>query len=329
MERPARAPPSVVDALDTAVWAVSDGRAGNVRQAEALALALRAGPVRSLVVQARWPWRSGAPLRMPGSDRAFGDDFAALLRAPPRVAIGCGRQAALATRLLRECGAQVVQVLDPRLDPSHWDLVVAPRHDRLHGANVVSTLGSLHPVDDAWLADGRAAFPSYADLPQPRTSVLVGASSRHARIDASSCRQLALRLTDSVRRGGGSVLLTASPRTPPALRRVLRDAFAMLPGVRWLGVEDGRNPYAGLLGWADRIVCSPDSVNMISEACATSVPVHVFAMDAAHGRLRGFLDALAASGRIRALEPGLAPFPVTPLRETARVATEVRARLDL
>jgi mitochondrial fission protein ELM1 len=329
MERPARAPLPVVDALDTAVWAVSDGRAGNVRQAEALAHALEAGPVRSVVVQARWPWRSWAPLRIPGSDRAFGGDLSALLREPPHLAIGCGRQAALATRLLRARGAQVVQVLDPRLDPSHWDLVVAPRHDRLHGANVVSTLGSLNPVDDTWLADGRAAFPAYAHLPQPRTSVLVGASSRHARIDAESFRQLALQLTDRVQRDGGSVLLTASPRTPPALRQVLRDAFAALPGVCWLGAEDGRNPYAGLLGWADRIVCSPDSVNMISEACATSVPVHVFAMDAACGRLRGFLDALVASGRIRALEAGLAPFAVAPLRETARVATEVRLRLGL
>lgn len=329
MERPARAPPSVVDAIDTAVWAVSDGRAGNVRQAEALAHALEAGPVGSLVVDTRWPWRNWAPLRLAGSDHAFGGDFSALLRTPPRLAIGCGRQAALATRLLRARGARVVQVLDPRLDPSHWDLVVAPRHDPLGGANVVSTLGSLNPIDDAWLADGRAAFPAYAQLPQPRTSVLIGASSRHARIDAASCRHLALQLTVMVERDGGSVLLTASPRTPPALRAVLRDAFAALPGVRWLGAEDGRNPYAGLLGWADRIVCSPDSVNMISEACATSVPVHVFAMDAASGRLRGFLDALVAGGRIRALEAGLPPFAVTPLRETARVAAEVRRRLQL
>ena len=63
--------------------------------------------------------------------------------------------------------------------------------------------------------------------------------------------------------------------------------------------------------------------------CATTVPVHVFALEAAHGRLRDFLAALRDSGRIRAMDDALTPFAVTPLRETARVAAEVRTRLDV
>src|SRR5699024_11471290 len=66
-----------------------------------------------------------------GARHAFGADFAAALSAPPALAIGCGRQAALATRLVRDTGARAVQILDPRLDPSHWDLVIAPEHDGL------------------------------------------------------------------------------------------------------------------------------------------------------------------------------------------------------
>ena len=81
------------------------------------------------------------------------------LQSPPRLAIGCGRRAALVTRLLRERGSKVVQVLDPRIDPRYWDLVVAPEHDGLRGENVIMMLGSLHPVDDLWLAEGRRDFP--------------------------------------------------------------------------------------------------------------------------------------------------------------------------
>jgi mitochondrial fission protein ELM1 len=84
-----------------------------------------------------------------------------------------------------------------------------------------------------------------------------------------------------------------------------------------------------MLAWADRIVCSPDSVNMISEACATRAPVHVFDPARAQGRLREFLDSLLASGRIRAMDGVLAPFDVDPLRETARIAAEIRRRLSL
>ncbi|WP_198528668.1 ELM1/GtrOC1 family putative glycosyltransferase, partial [Xanthomonas arboricola] len=103
-------------------WAVSDGRAGNARQAEALAQALHSAPVTALHLQARAPWRWAAPRLLPGAQAAFGSGFARQLQQPPALAIGCGRQAALATRLLRARGSQVVQLLDPRLDPRHWDL---------------------------------------------------------------------------------------------------------------------------------------------------------------------------------------------------------------
>src|SRR3546814_2214365 len=83
------------------------------------------------------------------------------------------------TRLLRTGGSKVVQILDPRLDPALWDVVVAPLHDGLAGANVITTLGSLHPVDDAWLADARTRFAALEALPRPRTALLLGGDSAH------------------------------------------------------------------------------------------------------------------------------------------------------
>ncbi|HEY0505058.1 MAG TPA: ELM1/GtrOC1 family putative glycosyltransferase, partial [Lysobacter sp.] len=98
-------------AARASTWALTDGHAGNVRQAEALAAALD-DPFRACTLSPRAPWRWLAPRRLPGARRAFGDDFA---RGPvPALAIGCGRQAALATRLLRERGVKAVQILDPR-----------------------------------------------------------------------------------------------------------------------------------------------------------------------------------------------------------------------
>lgn len=326
MERPTR--PAAPDSI-LATWALSDGHAGNVRQVEALVHALGIDPAHHWTLKPRLPWRAWAPLQSPGSEHAFGLDFAAALAAPPSLAIGCGRQAALATRLLRAHGAKTVQILDPRVDPRHWDLVIAPEHDRLRGTNVVSMLGSLHPVDDLWLAQARADFAAFAELPRPRTAVLLGGSSRHVRFDRMSFEVMSTKLEGALTRDGGSVLLTTSRRTPRELSGVLRHRYIETPGLTWLGPQDGVNPYPGFLAWADRIVCSPDSVNMISEACATDVPVHVFDPGRAQGRLRVFLDSLLARGRIRALDRSLAAFAVEPLRETARIATEVRARLGV
>jgi mitochondrial fission protein ELM1 len=328
MERPApTAAPYATPG--TGCGLLSDGHAGNVRQARALAAALGIDAPGEWALQARAPWRWLAPRRLPGAVAAFGTDFARALATPPALAIGCGRQAALATRLARAHDARTVQILDPRIAPTHWDLVVAPRHDRVRGGNVIPLLGSLHPVDDLWLARARADFAVIAQLPQPRTAMLLGGPSRHVRFDQAALDVLATHVDAALERDGGSLLLTASRRTPAAMRAALRRRYAGTPGLLWLGDEDGANPYAGLLAWADRIVCSPDSVNMVSEACATAAPVFVSEPGHAGGRVRGFLDALLARGRIRPLDAAMAPFDAEPLRETARVAAEVRSRLAL
>lgn len=309
-------------------WTVSDGRAGNARQARALAAAMGLA-ARDWNLAPKAPWRWFAPRRLPGARRAFGVTFAEALHSPPALAIGCGRQAALATQLLRARGTRVVQVLDPRIATSHWDVVVAPSHDALHGDNVVSLLGSLHPVDDAWLAQARATFAVLGTLPRPRVAMLVGGPTRHARWDEAALARWIRELEAVVADEGGSLLLCGSRRTPPALRTRLRGAMPSVPGVRWFDAADGDNPYAGALAWADRIACTPDSVNMLSEACATWAPVFVADPDSARGRVGGFMQALRARDRIRPLDARMDRFEVEPLRETARVAAEVARRLGL
>lgn len=310
-------------------WTLSDGHAGNVRQTHALAAALGLG-AREWTLDARAPWRWVAPRRLPWATRAFGAEFARALAAPPALALGCGRQAALATRLLRDAGARAVQILDPRIAPRHWDVVIAPEHDRLRGDNVIAMLGSLHPVDDLWLAGARRDFPALGLLPRPLTTVLVGGASAHSAFDAAGVDALAAGLASAHRRDGGSLLVTTSRRTPRAAVARLRSLVAAAPGLLWAGDADGGpNPYAGLLGWADRIVCTADSVNMLSEACATNVPVFVAGADRLGGRPRRFVDTLLARGRVHAFDAALCAFEVTPLRETARVAAEVRQRLGL
>lgn len=317
-----------------ATWAISDGRAGNARQAEALAAALAlptATPVQALLLQPHMPWRWAAPRRLPGATHAYGAAFAAALRQPPRLAVGCGRQAALATRLLHARGSQVVQILDPRLDPRHWDMVVVPEHDRLRGGNVLTLLGSLHPIDDAWLAAGRTAFPALGALPSPRVGLLVGGPSGLAPWSDAQAQDAFAALAAQLRAHGGSVLASASRRTPPAVATALRRAFAGVPGVVWCGANDGANPYAGLLGWAERLACTPDSVNLLSEACATRVPVQVLMPEAARGRALAFHRALQARGRLLPAEDagGAHAADIAPLRETARVAALIRDRLAL
>jgi uncharacterized protein len=311
------------------VWAISDGAAGNERQANALADLLGAAP-RRVRLRLREPWNALAPRLALGARNAIRDAAGDPLSPPwPDIAIGCGRRAALATRMLREWSGGAtftVQILDPRIDASAFDVVVAPRHDGVSGANVIQSLGALNPVDARWLADGRARFPELGELPPPRTAVLIGATNRAQTLDAAYFDALLDRLRALQSTDGGSFLVSASRRTPRDVATSLRAAFAKLPGVFWSGDADGANPYAGFLGWADRIVVTPDSVNMISEACGTGKPVYTFAPRPIAGKLGAFHRALLASGHLRVLGQMSNAAQPPPLAETREIAELVYAR---
>lgn len=316
--------------LDEAVccWAISDGAAGNDRQVLALCRALGIVP-RVVVVDIRQPWSVLAPRMTWRAAMAVRDRMLGVFAAPwPDIAIGCGRRAALLTRMLRtwsDGATFTVQILDPRIGSAHFDAVITPQHDATSGANVLRTIGSLNPVDEAWLADGRRDHPQLARLPSPRTGVLVGATNRAQRIDEGYCHGLLRHCRDRFATDGGSFLVTVSRRTEPAIEALLRSAFATMPGTFWARPADGPNPYAGILGHADRIIVTPDSVNMVSEACATGRPVYMYAPQAIAGKLSRFHAELLGGGLLRRIgDTGIGAS--IPLRETVAVAELIANR---
>ncbi|MFI4969107.1 MAG: mitochondrial fission ELM1 family protein [Lysobacterales bacterium] len=310
-------------------WAISDGAAGNERQALALARALGLAP-RVLRVDLRQPWDALAPRLTLGARSAIRDRDGNPPAPPwPDLAIGCGRRAALVTRLLRDWSAGCsfcVQILDPRIDAGAFDVVIAPQHDGIAGANVIRSIGALNPVDRDWLAAGRAHFAALAALPAPRTAVLVGGSNHAQRLDRVYFDALLERLAARQATDGGSFMVSLSRRTPPGVAARLGHAFGAWPGRFWSGTHDGENPYAGFLAWADRLVVTPDSVNMLSEACATGKPVYTFAPRPLAGKLAAFHAELVASGHLRRLDDSVHPPQPEALAETAAIAELVNGR---
>lgn len=310
-------------------WAITDHAAGNQRQA--LALAERLGmPVRHLVLSPRAPWSWLSPRMILGGRLALPATQRTAFSPPwPTVAIGCGRSAALFTRMLRNYAqghCHTVQILDPRIDPAHWDTVIAPRHDGLAGPNVLQPLGSLNPIDDAWLEDGREACPTLGDLPQPRVGVLLGGPRTGIRIDEDYARRLLDLLLAQQRTHGGSLMVLASRRTPTAVVDIMRNGLRGVPGLVWAGPDDGSNPYPGVLGWADRLVVTPDSVNMLSEACAVGCAVQTLTLSPLPSKLAHFHASLREAHLLHDLgsEP---PLHQPPLRETAATAETLSQRI--
>jgi mitochondrial fission protein ELM1 len=82
-----------------------------------------------------------------------------------------------------------------------------------------------------------------------------------------------------------------------------------------------------LLALADAIVVTSDSVSMVSEACATGKPVHVFSIGGDYKKLRAFHSRLQAEGATRPFSGSLEQWSYEPLRETEKIAKIVLEHL--
>ena len=303
------------------VWTVTDDRAGNRVQAQALGLAL--GGI-SGHIQTRFSrlqtWL--APHWLPGTRTS--------LALPPEsqgidIVIGCGRQAALALRSWkRRQPIFSVQILDPRIATTEYDLVIAPAHDELRENNVLPTLGALNPINDVWLDQTREANPHPHRIASSLSLLLIGGPHTQSPLTLSALLDLLPQLAERVKKTGGGVLICGSRRTPNPWQEALRESAAALHVPIWLDAQDGDNPYQAALAYADEIIVTADSVNMVSEACATRASVILFSAAAPSGKLARFHQQLQQTGRLSTWTKRCTP--IEPLRETERIAGEVLQR---
>jgi uncharacterized protein len=311
------------------VWAVHDGKIGMANQAIGLAEAL-GFPFTEKRLAVRAPWRHLTPqfwIQPLLALSAAGDRL-----APPwpDLLIACSRCAiAPALAVKRASGGRVfwVQVQDPRFARREVDLMVVPAHDPAKGDNVFRTLGAVHRVTRAQLEEGaRRLAPVLAHLPRPLVAVLIGGDNRVYRLNEARMAVLAEQLAALTRAGYG-IAATPSRRTGAAQKRILRERLAGLPAFIWDG--SGDNPYFGLLGLADAVLVTGDSVSMVSEAAASGKPVHVITLEGGSAKFTRFHQAMREAGITRPFTGAIESWRYSPPDDTARAAAEIHRRLAL
>ena len=313
------------------VWAVTEGHIGTENQARGVAEELvGSGPGAVIVkrIAVRAPWRWLPPALWPAPLMSLGRNGDSLEPPWPDVLISCGRRAAapnLAVRK-RSGGATLsVHIQRPYMPSDRFDLVIAPRHDGLDGANVHVTRAAVHRVTAERLAAGRRNSAGRADPGRHAVTVLIGGSNRRHRLTAAIAARFGDRLAALCRRRPIDLRLTPSRRTHPAIVRILAEKLAGTGAEIWDG--SGDNPYFDWLAIADTIVVTWDSVSMTSEALATGKPVYVLPLDGASRRIDRFHAGLQADGYTRLFDGALERWDYEPPDDTAAAAAAIRARL--
>jgi mitochondrial fission protein ELM1 len=254
-----------------------------------------------------------------------------------RLWIGCGRLSipyALAAHEI-DPGVFTVQIQSPRAPARRFGLVIPPTHDRLEGSNVLPIIGSPNRVTASLIArDAEVLSKALAFGGRPTALMLIGGPNRAFRMNEAAIMRIA-RTGRALARGGYAVLATGSRRTPPETLATMRRALARFPHFIWDGapVAGLANPYFGLLGLADVILVTEDSVNMAAEAALTGKPVHILALPRRRGlgaasKFDRFHAALAETGASRPYRGAPEEWTYEPIDETARAAAELVRRLE-
>lgn len=251
-------------------------------------------------------------------------------KAPwPDLVIAAGRRTAPILRAIKRRSPSTVTVYLMWPGSARGiDLIAAPEHDDPPNAkNVVRTLMPLHAVTPETLVAARDAWAEqFKHLSRPYVTLAIGGNTKHGAYTADDWQRLIEQAQALV--GSGSLLITTSRRTPREAIDIIRSHITV-PHLlhRWDTAKD--NPYLGMLGAADGIVVTGDSLSMCAEACVSGKPVYVFApksvIPAKHARLH---TTLAERDLVRLLEDGasLTWKPAAPLDETGMVAAEIRKR---
>jgi mitochondrial fission protein ELM1 len=311
------------DGTGPLTWVLTDGKAGDELQALSMAEALGVAPeIRRVKPKApfTWlmPWGPIDPRERPGApDSPLAPPFPDLLIASGRRAVAYLRH------VKRASGGRTYTVFlkDPRTGPKTADFIWSPSYDRLRGPNVLTTLTPPHRVSAQRIDAARAQpDPRLAHLRNPRVAVLAGGNSRHHRFTEENIARLVEHLT-SIAEAGAGLMVTASRRTPSALREALITLTSRNGGFFWDGT--GENPYVDLLALADFIVATADSFNMIGEAAATGRPILVFEPSGGHPKLDVYMSGLKSHGVVHPFEGRLEGQPYEPLNSTTKVAKAI------
>ncbi|MEO0713985.1 MAG: mitochondrial fission ELM1 family protein [Pseudomonadota bacterium] len=326
--------------LGPSIWAASDGRAGNAAQIRAVMAALsepsrraklahirgenhRADPI-TLSPRAPWTWLPAD--RWPFPRLALPKAQRTILRAPwPTLWIAAGRRSAAFTKAVRVwSGGKTlcVQILDPRVDPGHFDLVVTPAHDGLEAPNVTTTIGSPAYFSDGAIAQAHRDYADVAGQHLQSAIVIVGGNSKTHRFTEQAC----LRLTDQLRvvsADGWHLRITTSRRTPDFVTTRLRILAGEIGADIWSGPEDGPNPYLAWLLHSDAAIVTEDSANMLSDAAYHGLPVHMARLDGQSEKFDRLHGSLIDRGVARWFDGALERWTYPPLREAERVADAI------
>ncbi len=247
------------------------------------------------------------------------ETFQEILKVSADFIISAGSKLApLNLFLARDLRAKSVVLMKPSF-PFHlfrYDLAVIPAHD--HGwipRESIRPVLALNPVDAASLEiDAKKLMPSLRQSSQSaKLAIFLGGPTRNFSMSLSQVQILFQELELAAPLTGG-FMVTTSRRTPDDILQFLEKSLLNHPYCQLFvdAKRDTRPEVAGgMMGIADILLVTEDSISMISEAISAQKKVIVITFDTEnlpkkHQRFQSLLEERSAIWRVRPQDLGAA-----------------------
>jgi KDO2-lipid IV(A) lauroyltransferase len=314
---------------------VSDGKAGHLRQSEAVAGLLKdclkdkgiSADINTIEVKFRNKLSRHALTAsslLAGKYRCQGclwclrtfleeDIYKTLIGIKPDIVISCGASVAPVNYVIsRENLAKSIVIMRPSiLSTRRFDLVVMSRHDNPPKMrNVIVTEGALNLISETYLREqSQKLMQLLAISYQPSAAyigLLIGGDSKNFCLKEEMILEITKQIKLASQRLEADILLTTSRRTSLDIEKLLKKEFKDYPRCKLLIIANEKNiPQAvgGILALSKVIIASPESISMISEAVNSRKYVLVFNAPNLDKKHRRFLNYFAKNKYIYLVDP--------------------------
>ena len=316
------------------VWVLVDKRIGNANQAIELAQTLGKKYEIKNIEYNNWGFLPNYFLQFFPIHIKY-SVLAKLKNEPlPDAIISAGRRPAALALYLKKISdnkIKIIQIMRPNIKSNEYDLIILPQHDSFNHTlpNITRIIGALTNVADK-IPNLQSSFDNKYPEVKNYIAVLIGGSTKGYKLTLQNAQILSKSLTNISQNHSLQLFITFSRRTPDAVKNYMKQNFVW-PNVIYDPSSGESNPYPALLGRAEYIISTADSISMCSESVSTGKPVYIFCpRNFKLKKHNYFIQQLVDLGLARRLDEtgnNLEKYDYVPLNEISKVAEIINKKL--
>ena len=305
---------------------LTEGMHGMISQVEGLAKALDIDFTHHKV-ELNHLWKFIPPNLSPVSQNVFKkidhDDF--------DVIISCGRKSVIPSIHLKNTANKKVfniHIQDPKVDLNHFDFIVAPEHDEIHGQNVISTKGAIHYLTENKISENKDYLNSFIKRDERKIwTLILGGPTKYYDYSTKNMKHIFTSLYKLLKKHDFQLVVIPSMRTPLNTIHYAREFFG---DNHTIIMDVDKKAYLSALALSENIIVTCDSSSMISEAALTGKPIYVANILPKKNdkRFQKFRNLFRELNITRILGEEIENWNYQKLDETNRVANIIKQKIN-